>query len=104
MCTYMPACFAGNAEAGYSVTLDFFTAMVEAFKAGRMLHKRFAFEIVLQAQRIFKCPLPLTHTCIVLVWSLRPRCRACTLGLLSHSKLELDSAANDRRIEAPVAG
>jgi hypothetical protein len=44
-----PCAAAGSEEAGYNLTLDFVVAMIEHFKAQKLVHKRFAFQILLQA-------------------------------------------------------
>lgn len=44
----------GNEEDGYTITLDFVKAMMAEFKEQRQIHKRFAFEIVLGAQKVLK--------------------------------------------------
>lgn len=41
----------GSNEDGYEVTLPFVKAMMQEFKDQKLIHKRFAFEIVLQAYR-----------------------------------------------------
>ncbi|KDD75869.1 calcineurin-like phosphoesterase [Helicosporidium sp. ATCC 50920] len=43
-----------DAEGAFACTLPFVEAMVEAFKAGRGVHRRFAYELVLAAQRQLK--------------------------------------------------
>lgn len=42
----------GSNEEGYEVTLPFVKAMMQEFKEQRLIHKRFAFEIVLKAARL----------------------------------------------------
>ena len=44
----------GSDEAGYSISRAFVEEMVEAFRQQKKIHKRFAFEIVLGAQKILK--------------------------------------------------
>eukprot|EP00192_Tetraselmis_astigmatica_P004304 CAMPEP_0117655318 /NCGR_PEP_ID=MMETSP0804-20121206/4216_1 /TAXON_ID=1074897 /ORGANISM="Tetraselmis astigmatica, Strain CCMP880" /LENGTH=493 /DNA_ID=CAMNT_0005461663 /DNA_START=74 /DNA_END=1555 /DNA_ORIENTATION=- len=44
----------GSDEEGYTITLDFVKAMMEQFKQQGTIHKRFAFEIILEAQRVLK--------------------------------------------------
>mmetsp|Transcript_24086 Transcript_24086/g.61749 ORF Transcript_24086/g.61749 Transcript_24086/m.61749 type:complete len:494 (-) Transcript_24086:75-1556(-) len=44
----------GGDEEGYTITLEFVEAMMTEFKEQRQVHKRFAFEIVLGAQRVLK--------------------------------------------------
>ena len=44
----MPAAAGGPAEGGYRLTLDFVKAMLQEFKEQRLIHKRFAFEILVQ--------------------------------------------------------
>ena len=44
----------GSDEGGYSISQNFVEAMVEAFRQQKKIHKRFAFEIVLGAQKILK--------------------------------------------------
>jgi PPP5 TPR repeat region len=39
---------AGNQEQGYTVTLEFVKAMIEHFRQEKLIHRRFAFEIVLK--------------------------------------------------------
>lgn len=43
------------------ITLEFVKAMLEEFKEQRIIHKRFAFEIVLKARSIFKAYPSLVH-------------------------------------------
>ena len=40
---------AGSEESGYEITRDFVVAMLEHFKAQKVIHRRFAFQIILQA-------------------------------------------------------
>ena len=44
----------GSDEKGYSISSTFVEEMVEAFRQQKKIHKRFAFEIVLTAQKILK--------------------------------------------------
>lgn len=39
---------AGSEESGYTLTRDFAVAMIEHFKAQKLIHRRFAFQILLQ--------------------------------------------------------
>lgn len=43
-----------DADGNYTLTLPFVTAMMEEFKNQKLVHRRFAMEILLAAQRIFK--------------------------------------------------
>jgi hypothetical protein len=52
-----PCVDAGSEEAGYTLTLDFVVAMIEHFKAQKLIHKRFAFQILLQV-----CAAPMAST------------------------------------------
>ena len=52
-----PCVDAGSEEAGYTLTLDFVVAMIEHFKAQKLIHKRFAFQILLQV-----CATPTAST------------------------------------------
>ena len=40
---------AGSEESGYEITRDFVVAMLEHLKAQKIIHRRFAFQIILQA-------------------------------------------------------
>lgn len=44
----------GSEEKGFTITKEFVEEMVEAFRQQKKIHKRFAFEIVLTAQKILK--------------------------------------------------
>ncbi|GIL91320.1 hypothetical protein Vretimale_17737 [Volvox reticuliferus] len=44
----------GNATDGYAITEEFVTSMLEEFRQQRTIHKRFAFEIILQANTLFR--------------------------------------------------
>lgn len=44
----------GSNEEGYTIDLEFVEAMLKEFKEQRLVHKRFAFEILLKAQALFK--------------------------------------------------
>lgn len=44
----------GSDSEGYTITPEFVSAMLEEFKAQRTIHRRFAFEIILKAQELFK--------------------------------------------------
>jgi len=44
----------GNSKDGYTLDLDFVKAMLQEFKEQRLIHRRFAFEILLKAQELFK--------------------------------------------------
>lgn len=48
----------GSDDAGYKVTQGFIDAMVEAFRAQRSIHRRFAFEIVLAARALLRAAPP----------------------------------------------
>lgn len=58
---------AGSEEGGYEITRDFVVAMLEHFKAQKTIHRRFAFQIILQARtRPAPCYTPLAwwqHGC-----------------------------------------
>lgn len=56
-----PCAAAGSEEAGYTLTLDFVVAMIEHFKAQKLIHKRFAFQILLQV-----CAAPTASTACLL--------------------------------------
>lgn len=49
-----PTPSAGSNAEGYKITQEFVMAMLEEFKAQRVVHRRFAFEIILAAQAMFK--------------------------------------------------
>lgn len=44
----------GSDSEGYTITHDFVMAMLEEFKEQRVIHKRFAFEIIMKAQELLK--------------------------------------------------
>ncbi|KAJ9522034.1 hypothetical protein QJQ45_005077 [Haematococcus lacustris] len=44
----------GSQEEGYTITLDFVQSMLAEFKEQRVIHRRFAYEIVLKAQELFR--------------------------------------------------
>eukprot|EP00197_Chlamydomonas_leiostraca_P003143 CAMPEP_0202869786 /NCGR_PEP_ID=MMETSP1391-20130828/13229_1 /ASSEMBLY_ACC=CAM_ASM_000867 /TAXON_ID=1034604 /ORGANISM="Chlamydomonas leiostraca, Strain SAG 11-49" /LENGTH=507 /DNA_ID=CAMNT_0049550165 /DNA_START=71 /DNA_END=1594 /DNA_ORIENTATION=+ len=44
----------GSDAEGYTITHEFVLAMLDEFKAQRVVHRRFAFEIILKAQEMFK--------------------------------------------------
>ncbi|KAK9806971.1 hypothetical protein WJX72_009035 [[Myrmecia] bisecta] len=44
----------GDNEKGYQLTLDFAKAMLEHFREQKSIHRRFAFQIILQAREILK--------------------------------------------------
>ena len=48
----------GSEEGGFRVTLPFVEAMVEAFRAQRSIHRRFAFEVVLAAKALLAAAPP----------------------------------------------
>lgn len=48
-------------DGAYVLTLEFVEDMMKEFKEQRVIHKRFAFEIILQARRIFKTYPSLVH-------------------------------------------
>lgn len=41
---------AGSEEEGYRLTRDFITAMMEHFRRQKTIHKRFAFQILLEVR------------------------------------------------------
>jgi hypothetical protein len=43
-----------DGEGGYVITRDFVLAMMDEFKAQRLIHKRFAFQILLQAREVLR--------------------------------------------------
>ncbi|GBF88948.1 hypothetical protein Rsub_01447 [Raphidocelis subcapitata] len=43
-----------DGEGGYALTRDFVVAMMEEFKAQRLIHKRFAFQILLEARKLLR--------------------------------------------------
>eukprot|EP00798_Chlamydomonas_sp_ICE-L_P014048 gene14048-19985_t len=45
---------AGDSTEGYTITAEFVKAMLQEFKEQRLIHRRFAFEIIMQAMAIFK--------------------------------------------------
>lgn len=49
----------GNNQDGYTIDLEFVKAMLQEFKEQRLIHRRFAFEIILKAQELFKAQPPL---------------------------------------------
>ena len=46
-------CCAGGPEQGYILTLEFVMAMIETFKKQEKIHRRFAFQIVLEVHLLF---------------------------------------------------
>lgn len=54
----------GNDKDGYTLDLEFVKAMLEEMKQQRLVHKRFAFEILLKAQELFKAEPSLLDICI----------------------------------------
>jgi hypothetical protein len=46
--SYKGPCMEGDDSSGYRVTLPFVEAMMEEFREQRLVHRRFAFEIVIQ--------------------------------------------------------
>ena len=63
----------GSDEKGYALTRAFVEEMVEAFRQQKKIHKRFAFEIVLTAQKILKELPPLVDVPV-------PRGKHLTVG------------------------
>lgn len=52
---------AGSAEEGYHLTQDFVVAMMQEFKDQRLIHRRFAFQIILECQELLKSLPSLVH-------------------------------------------
>ena len=52
---------AGSEESGYEITRDFVVAMLEHFKAQKVIHRRFAFQIILQACASRPCTPHVLH-------------------------------------------
>ena len=45
---------AGSEDTGYTLTRDFVLAMLEQFKAQKTIHRRFAFQIIMQVSTYLK--------------------------------------------------
>lgn len=56
---YDGPCMEGSMQEGYKVTLDFIMAMLEYFKQQKKIHRRFAFQIVLEAREVLRTLPPL---------------------------------------------
>ena len=54
----------GSNEEGYTIDLDFVQAMLNEFKEQRLIHKRFAYEILLKSQALFKAEASLVDITI----------------------------------------
>ena len=54
---------AGSEEGGYTLTRDFVVAMIEHFKAQKLIHKRFAFQILMQARILYSVHVSNDNTC-----------------------------------------
>ena len=62
---------AGSEESGYTLTRDFAVAMIEHFKAQKLIHRRFAFQILLQV----------CLACKVTVWWIQLTPASCAVCL-----------------------
>lgn len=48
------AAAAGDGEGGYVLTAEFVGEMMEAYRQQKSIHRRFAFQIILEAQRLLR--------------------------------------------------
>ena len=55
--------FAGNSKDGYTLTLDFIMGMIECFRKQQKIHRRFAFQIVMEVWALCLCMQPSALSC-----------------------------------------
>ena len=79
---------AGSEEGRYTLTRDFVVAMIEHFKAQKLIHKRFAFQILTQACISCSAPVSCYMICNGPMLHLLPLCREHPCGLIGscHQK------------------
>ena len=87
---------AGSEEGGYTLTRDFVVAMIEHFKAQKLIHKRFAFQILTQARISCSAPVSCYISCNKAMLHLMPSCTDSSVGLfpgIKHIGADLSGSA-----------